>query len=586
MQNKTKYLLLAGAAVIGGIFVTNFNIFLSYAGLIIPAIEHIRAPAGEITIEMNPDAQPVQKNLSASTLVDTGKDWTSFNKTLTSNRFSSLSEINTENAEKLKVLCTYDTKEISGFTTGLLEVQGKLIFTSWTDTFAVDPDTCREIWRVKENVKPALPQTVSRGSAYLDNMIFRGTLDCRVIAYALETGKKIWETKICNPKSHESIPAAPIAWNGKVFIGNAGGDFRGVKGRMYALDAKTGKVLWEFFMVPQGPEDKPIAPVGNSPLDNSTWRMEPGAPISGGGTWTTYSLDPEKGLLYIPGGNPAPDFDVEIRQGSNLYTGSVVVLDTETGDYVKHFKIIEKDWHDWDISNAPVIFTSGSGRKQMALSPKDGHLYGFDLSSNKQIYRVPVTKQLNADVPFERGKLTYFCPGAGGGGEWNGPAFDPSTNQLMVGSVEWCMSIKIGSKEETMKTPAFMLWFGQDYTNAANSFGKWDPMEKWAGWLTVTNVETGNWNWRAKTNYPIVAAVTPTAGGLTFFGDLGGNFYALNSLTGKVIWHHDFGGALAAGLITYDAGKGQRVAVAHGLSEVMWPTKITTSKVSIIGFEK
>jgi alcohol dehydrogenase (cytochrome c) len=106
------------------------------------------------------------------------------------------------------------------------------------------------------------------------------------------------------------VPAAPIAWEGLVFIGNAGGDQKGVKGRMYALDAKTGKIVWEFFLVPKVVGDVVRGPQGKSPLDPKTWNNAPGIPISGGGAWTSYTLDIKNGLLYVPGGNPAPDFAI------------------------------------------------------------------------------------------------------------------------------------------------------------------------------------------------------------------------------------------------------------------------------------
>lgn len=123
-------------------------------------------------------------------------------------------------------------------------------------------------------------------------------------------------------KPGESTPAAPIAWNGLVFIGTAGGDNKGVKGRMYALDAKTGKIVWEFYLVPKGPGDPTRGPQGATPLDRSTWPNAAGIPITGGGTWTSYTLDTATGLLYVPGGNPAPDFALGVRDGGNLYTGS------------------------------------------------------------------------------------------------------------------------------------------------------------------------------------------------------------------------------------------------------------------------
>src|SRR5262249_39820814 len=163
-----------------------------------------------------------------------------------------------------------------------------------------------------------------RGAAYLDGMLYRGTEDGRVLAYDFKTGKRVWETTIADRKLGETVPAAPIAWKGLVFIGNAGSDFKGGKGRMYALDAKTGEIVWEFYLVPWTEGDPVRGPAGESPLDESTWKNIPGAPITGGGVWTSFSLDPATGLLYVPGGNPAPDFDVSVREGENLYTDSVV----------------------------------------------------------------------------------------------------------------------------------------------------------------------------------------------------------------------------------------------------------------------
>lgn len=105
-----------------------------------------------------------------------------------------------------------------------------------------------------------------------------------------------------------------------------------------------------------------------------TWMNASGFPINGGATWTSYTLDPSSGLLYVPGGNPAPDFVNDVRQGDNLYTGSVVVLDAKTGAYRRHFQLVRHDFHDWDASTAPSLFTAKSGKKIMAVAPKDGHL--------------------------------------------------------------------------------------------------------------------------------------------------------------------------------------------------------------------
>jgi alcohol dehydrogenase (cytochrome c) len=88
-----------------------------------------------------------------------------------------------------------------------------------------------------------------------------------------------------------------------------------------------------------------------------------------------------------------------------------------------------------------------------------------------------------------------------------------------------------------------------------------------------------------KTNYPIVSGVTPTAGGLVFFGDVGGNFYALDSDTGQKLWGQKIGGAIAGGVITYAANGAQKIAVTHGFISPAWPVQIRTAKVSILGVE-
>jgi alcohol dehydrogenase (cytochrome c) len=265
-------------------------------------------------------------------------------ETLTSERYSQLNEINTTNVGKLKALCTYDVGQFAAFESGLIMVDNALIGTTQFDIFSLNPATCAENWRTHEDYPPAL-LSANRGAAYMDGMLFRGTQDGRVLAYDFKTGRRMWATTIADPKHGESVPSAPIAWNGLVFVGNAGGDFKGGKGHMFALEQKTGKIVWEFFLAPKVEGDVIRGPLGATPLNMSTWKNAPGVPISGGGTWTSYTLDPKTGQLYVPGGNPAPDFAIGAREGENLYTDSVVVLDAKTGDYKYHFKIVPKDWH-------------------------------------------------------------------------------------------------------------------------------------------------------------------------------------------------------------------------------------------------
>src|SRR5499426_2209172 len=247
------------------------------------AILSLFAPAGAVATETNSNYKGAATPAPAAPPSPAAADWPSYNKTLTSERFSDLSQINTKNVAKLKVLCTYDTGRLTSFETGPIMVEGALIGTTEFDIFSIDPSTCAENWRTHEEY-PAYIIPTNRGAAYLDGRLFRGTQDGRVLAYDLKRGKRLWETTIADAKKGEVVPAAPIAWEGLVFIGNAGGDFKGAKGHMYALDAKTGKIVWQFFLVPKTEGDTVRGPEGASPLDTSTWKNVPGAPITVGGT--------------------------------------------------------------------------------------------------------------------------------------------------------------------------------------------------------------------------------------------------------------------------------------------------------------
>jgi alcohol dehydrogenase (cytochrome c) len=318
----------------------------------------------------------------------------------------------------------------------------------------------------------------------------------------------------------------------------------------------------------------------------TTWKNVPGAPISGGGTWSSSTLDPTTGLLYVPGGNPAPDFDISVREGENLFTDSVVVLDAKTGDYKNHFKIVPRDWHDHDVSNPPALIQTMGGKKLMAVAPKNGHLYGFDLADNKLLYKVPVTTIENLDVPFSPDKDVHFCPGAVGGEEWNSPAYDPRTNLILVGDVDWCTTVKLQTREEVLATSHGQPWMGMYYINPVNALGKQARADGyWSGWLHAVDADTGVWKWRLRTNYPIVGAITPTAGGLVFFGDVGGNFYALNAANGQKLWGQQIGGAITGGVITYTVNGVQKVAVTTGFMSPVWPVAPSIGKIAILGVE-
>jgi alcohol dehydrogenase (cytochrome c) len=127
-------------------------------------------------------------------------------------------------------------------------------------------------------------------------------------------------------------------------------------------------------------------------------------------------------------------------------------------------------------------------------------------------------------------------------------------------------------------------WFGDAALNPFFMAGKFSHADNnWAGWVSGVDADSGVWKWRAKTNYPVIGGITPTAGGVVFFGDVGGNFYALDAATGEKLWGQDLGGAIGGGVITYPADGAQRVAVAAGLTNLVWPVKVVRAKIVVLG---
>ena len=585
-------LVVIGAVIAGALYVAFPVAMTTYGGMGLNYLKTLSTPAGTLTAETNP-AYTAPAAVASSPTADAiwpnaaVGDWPSYNRTPTSQRFSPLDQINTKTVGNLKVLCTYDLGVFTSFESGLIMVDNALIGTTEFDIFSINPATCAQNWRTHLDYPGALLPS-NRGAAYMDGMLFRGTQDGRVLAFDFKTGKQLWETTIADPKHGESVPSAPIAVNGVVYVGNSGGDYKGGKGHVFAIEAKTGKIIWEFFLAPKVEGDVVRGPLGKSPLDASTWNNAPGIPISGAGTWTSYTLDIENGLLYVPGGNPAPDFASGARGGINLYSDSVVVLDAKTGDFKNNFKVVAKDWHDYDVSSPPILLRTMGGKQIMSVSPKDGHLRGYDLATNKLLYRVPVTTIENDGQEFAVGQDVHFCPGPVGGNEWNTPGFDPTTNLIITGTVDWCDTVRIEDDKRLANVAIGQPFTGIAYLNPINLFGKEARTDGyWAGWVYATDADTGVWKWRVKSNFPILSGITPTAGGIVFFGDLGGNFYALDASTGQKLWGKVLGtgGGIGGGIITYSVGGVQRVAVADGFTMVAWPTKPVTAKVVILGLD-
>lgn len=504
-------------------------------------------------------------------------DWPSYNRTLEGDRYSPLNQINSGNVAQLRSICNYTLPEVTALQTGPIVVNGTMYFTTDTISYAIDAGNCTERWRSVRHSETPSALGVNRGFAYMNGRLFRGTSDVHVIALDAATGRTLWDQTLDVKGPGVSIPMAPIAYNGMVFIGNAGGDIATVTGHVYGLDANDGHVVWKFDVVPA---------TGSA---RSTWQ-NPRLPVSGGAFWTSFTIDQNKGILYVPSGNPAPDFDIELRKGDNLYTNSVIALSPRTGRMLAWNQVVKRDAHDWDVDSPPTLATTRSGRQIVASANKDGLLSILDRSrvthepsdatkTLSLVSQTPTTTRLNVDVPLSRTTTTHFCPGIVGGSEWNSAAFSPQTNMLYTGAVDWCANVMLKRDTVNFPPPGQGYWFGAETPQPQIM----DPPDRARGWVTAFDAENGAVRWKYEASKPILAAVTPTAGGIVLTADMGGELYAFDAASGRILWQTDTGLSTGGGIVTYNAGGRQLIAVAAGMKSPVWPGGASQSRVLVYG---
>jgi alcohol dehydrogenase (cytochrome c) len=476
-------------------------------------------------------------------------DWPYYNNRTDGDRYLSLSEINRDNVAGLEEACRVHVAGTGPFSAGTILVHGVIYTTAWRSTLALHPTTCDVVWKALYEPEQTEVYNANRGVAFWNGKLFRGTGDDRMLAYDAATGRELWRTKIGDASSGEYLAAAPLAWNGKVIMGTAGGDL-GVPGRLLALDADTGKVIWSFDTV-----QHPGSSGGTWP--GNTWKT------GGGSTWSTYTLDAETGELFITVSNPAPALDAKARMGDNLYSDSVLDLDVNTGKLLWHYQIRKNDNHDYDVS-APAVLLTIDHKKAIAVGSKDGFLYLIDRSRHRLLWKTAVTTIFNVDTdPTPEG--VKVCPGAKGGVAYNSPVYDPSEHLLVVGAVDWCYKL--------FKTSYAPYAPGSPYIG-----GKMVPAdESGSGWVTAVDARDGKVRWRYHTLAPVVSGITATQGGVTFAGDTSGLLYVFRTKDGELIRKIDTGGALAGGIISYQSHGHQYLAVNSGnVSRSSWGTAAGT----------
>jgi alcohol dehydrogenase (cytochrome c) len=529
---------------------------------IIPAAAPGATAASEVAATQAPMVvkQPSSSAPSQQELEDAdadAADWLTYGKGYSGARYSPLADIKATNVSRIKPVCTVVLSPEGSFEASPVAYKGIIYVTTTSGTFAIDGRSCAKIWSYQYNSTDIEAGANNKGVAIGGGRVIRGTTDGHLIALDIKTGDLLWDRKIMDSSTGASAMAAPLIWHDLVFMGTAGGDV-GVTGAVSAYRVNDGTKAWSFSTIPE-----------RNQTGGNTWKTAAARGHGGGGVWTYFTLDPKTGTIFAPVGNPGPDFNNSVRPGANLFTTGIVALDATSGKLRWSYQTQPNDDHDWDATGTAEFVIPGAG-SVLAATSKDGLLHVLDLSNGKLIEKTPTTTIANADAPITA-KGTHYCPGVTGGSEWNGAAWYPAAHLVYVNSVDWCVTVKL-SKLASITNIATGVAKAE---KGAAAFGGGvpvpDPMTSAHGWTTAIDPATGAIRWHLKMATPMIAALTPTAGGFVLTGDLNGNLLALDATSGKTLYRYDTKNAIAGGIITYRAGGTQYVAAAAGnTSFVAW----------------
>ena len=329
-------------------------------------------------------------------------DWMSHGRTYSEQRYSPLTKINTSNVSNLGLAWSFELATNRGVEATPIVVDGVMYVTSaWSLVYALDAKTGALKWKYDPQVPRevgfhACCDVVNRGVAVWKGRVYVATLDGRLVALDARDGHVVWSTVTVDQKKPFTITMAPRIVKGKVIIGNSGSEY-GVRGYISAFDADSGKLVWRFFTVPGDPSK----PFENKAMEMAakTWTGEWWKYGGGATVWDSMSYDPETNLVYFGTGNGVP-WDEKARSpkgGDNLFASSIVAVNADTGQYAWHYQTTPGDSWDYDSTQTLTLADlkiNGAPRKVVMQASKNGFFYVIDRTNGKFISAnnyVPVT---------------------------------------------------------------------------------------------------------------------------------------------------------------------------------------------------
>ncbi|HVY82492.1 MAG TPA: PQQ-dependent dehydrogenase, methanol/ethanol family [Steroidobacteraceae bacterium] len=392
---------------------------MSMMGLLLAACgrgtDGTATPAGAAPKAAAP-AQVDAARLVAASVADSkdAGNWMSYGRTYDEQRFSPLRQIDASTVANLKLAWHYDLDTAHRVQEATpLVIDGVMYVSSaWSKVFALDAATGKELW----TYDPKVPGTAgvnaccdvgNRGVAAWNGKIYVGTLDGRLVALDAATGKVVWEKMTVDAGTRYTITGAPRVAKGKVLIGNGGAEM-GVRGYVSAYDAETGELAWRFYTVPGDPAKGFESPALEKAAQ--TWKGE-WWKLGGGGTvWDSIVYDPKLDLVYIGVGNGSP-WNHSIRSpggGDNLYLSSIVALRADTGEYVWHYQTTPGESWDFTATQPLMLAQLQIGdrmRDVIMQAPKNGFFYVLDRATGELLSAkamVPMTWATGIDMKTGR----------------------------------------------------------------------------------------------------------------------------------------------------------------------------------------
>ena len=495
-----------------------------------------------------------------------------YGKGYSAQRYSPLTLINKQNVNRLVPLWGYSLADLQGGESFPVVKDGVIYITTHNSTAAVDAITGKQIWRVLHDYPPETLRVVccgivNRGAAMYEGLIIRALMDNRMLALDAKTGKEVWQTKSPDPVTHANgyaMTGAPLIVNGMVITGVAGAEFSH-RGLLEAYDAKTGKHLWRTYTIPAKGEP-----------GSDTWEGD-SALTGGGSSWVTGTYDPELDLVYWGIGNPSP-WNPRARKGDNLYTNSVIAIRPSSGQIVWHFQTTPHDPFDYDGVQTPMIATvnvGGSPRKVIIQANRSGYLYVLDAKDGKLIAANPygklnwasgIDKETGRPIVTEvfkdalAGKNVTVWPSVSGVTNWQSPAFSPQTGLLYVNTLH------VGMTYEAPEPPKLEPGKPSGSPSVKRTVVTDDPNVR--GYLKAVDPLTGQSKWETPYRSPNYSSTMVTASNLVFTGVMTGEFQALDADTGKVLWSFQTPSGIIGHPVTWEKDGKQYVTVLSGLGGV------------------